>query len=323
MNKTQLFNFFFADYCRIIIITFVIFGLILFLIVLYKAFSNKKSNFNLLFIVMVNVILCSILSASSYLLNWVIFYKDNHPKLLFGNEKSILCKAQSILIGYFVTSRESLLTSITIIVFINYKNGDTEKNIYKFLIFAYSYLIPVCSNFIAYHCDAFGISDLFCFYARNHSGNIFLTIHLVYLIILLLLNLSLVLIIMIMDYYHAKPYKEWLDDENSDSGFSLTNSAIKKIILFPIGQLSTLTFVFIYRFGNENGHFDNDITLGRIATMANALSSILYSIIFIISNNMMIRETTITENRTKSIMESDILTEEENMESASLEMNAK
>ena len=63
-----------------------------FIIILYKAFNKKNSDFNLLFIVMICVMVCALLSIIGYIFNWKIEDENKVRVLLFGKS---LCKAQS------------------------------------------------------------------------------------------------------------------------------------------------------------------------------------------------------------------------------------
>ena len=131
-KHSKAYYFFLADGCRITINILVLIGFILFIIVLYKAFNNKKKNFNLLFIVMIQVIISALLSIIGYIFNWKVKDENDIRVLIYGK---VLCRLQSIFLNYFQTTRESLLTSLTIIVFLQYKEHDVEKMIYKILIY--------------------------------------------------------------------------------------------------------------------------------------------------------------------------------------------
>ena len=215
-NHSTLYLFFFADYCRIIVNILVFFGFIFFIIVLYKAFSKKKSEFTLLFIVMINVMICAILSILGYVFNWGIKKEGNIGSvLLFGSENGFLCRIQSFFLTFFQTARESLLTSLTIIVFFNYKEHNVEKTKYKILIFLFCYGIPSISNILGFIFDGFGKNELFCFTGPKNYGKKFGIIHFLYLILLLFSKLVLVLSIIIMNYKQGKNYEDWLMDDKS------------------------------------------------------------------------------------------------------------
>ena len=162
-KHSKLYYFFLADYGRITVNILVSIGFILFIIVLYKAFSKKASDFKLLFIVMINIMICALLSIIGYIFNWKIKDENDHRVLLFGDENDFLCRIQSIFLNYFQTARESLLTSLTIIVFFTYNEHDVEKTKYKILIFLFCYGIPLTSNIICFIFDGFTENDLFCF----------------------------------------------------------------------------------------------------------------------------------------------------------------
>ena len=295
-EHSKLYYFLIADYCRIIVNILVLFGFIFFIIVLYKAFSKKESEFKLLFILMINVMICALLSILGYVFNWTIKYenKDENKNekgrvLLFGDEDGFLCKAQSFFLTYFQTARESLLTSLTIIVFFNYKEHDVEKTKYKILIFLFCYGIPFISNIICFIFDGFGENDLFCFTKLEKFGKIFGIIHFLYLITLLVINLGLVSSIIYMDYRQGKKYENWLVDDKS-SKFAIINSSLKKIIFYPIAQIFALIFPSIYRIGNNSEKVGTSMKWAKIAAIGNSLSAVLYTLIFIISNNMVLEK---------------------------------
>ena len=158
--------------------------------------------------------ICALLSIIGYIFNWK--YKDENKQkrvLLFGDEDDFLCKIQSIFLNYFQTARESLLTSLTIIVFFSFKNYNIEKMRFKILIFIFCYGIPFISNIICFISDGFAENDLFCFTRLKCFGKTFGIIHYLYLIFLSLSNLALVISIIILDHKQGKDYADWLIDE--------------------------------------------------------------------------------------------------------------
>ena len=290
LEHSKLYYFFFADFCRITINILILIGFILFVILLHKAFSKKKSHFNLLFVVMINIIVCALLSIIGYIFNWKIIDNNGGEKkriLLFGNRDDFLCRIQSIFLNYFQTVRESLLTSLTIIVFINYKAHNTEKIQFKILIFSFCYGIPVISNIICFIFDGFGDNDLFCFTKDKGFGKAFGIIHYLYLLTLLITNLALVLSIIIMDYRQGKEYEDWLIDDEKASKCRIINPSLKKIIGYPIAQIVALIFPSIYRIGNKVGTSTN---WAKIAATGNSFSVILYTIIYFYSNKQVLNE---------------------------------
>ena len=289
LEHSKLYYFFFSDFCRITVNILILIGFILFVILLHKAFSKKKSQFNLLFVVMINVIISALLSIIGYIFNWKIIDNNNEKKriLLFGNKDDFLCRIQSVFLNYFQTARESLLTSLTIIVFVNYKAHNVEKIQYKIIIFLFCYGVPVISNIICFIFDGFGDNDLFCFTKDKGFGKAFGIIHYLYLLTLLITNLALVLSIIIMDYRQGKDYEDWLIDDEKASKWRIINPSLKKIIGYPIAQIVALIFPSIYRIGNKVGTSTN---WAKIAAIGNSFSVILYTIIYFYSNKKVLNE---------------------------------
>ena len=307
-DHSKLYYFFLADECRITINFLVFIGFILFIIVLYKAFNKKKLNFNLLFIVMINVMVCALLSIIGYIFNWKI--KDEHGDrvLLFGKA---LCKTQSFFLNYFQTTRESLLTYLTIVVFLKYKKYEVETIKYIILMILFCYGIPSISNIISFIFDGFTENDLFCFTKVEGFGKTFGKIHYIYLSILTLINLTLVISIFLMDCKEGKKLENWLDDDSSNIADELEDSAnfennreeiektkfskcckciyidplLKKIIPYPIAQAIALTFPIIYRVGNKAG---NSVKWAKTAAIGNSSSAVLYTLIFFYFNKMVL-----------------------------------
>ena len=97
-----------------------------------------------------------------------------------------------------------------------------------------------------------------------------------------------------MDYKQGKDFEDWLVDEKS-SKFVIINSALKKIIFYPIAQIFALIFPSIYRIGNKVG---SSVNWAKTAAIGNSLSAVLYTLFFIISNNMVLDK----DNKTNSIL---------------------
>ena len=291
-KHSKLYYFFFSFYGRITINALVLIGFILFIIVLYKAFSKKTSDFKLLFILMINVMICTLLSIIGYIFNWKVKDENDHRVLLFGNEDGFLCRIQSIFLNCFQTARESLLTSLTIIVFFTFKEHNVEKTQYKVLIFLFSYGIPLTSNIICFIFDGFAENDLFCFTRLKGFGKTFGIIHYFYLIALALCNLCLVSSILIMDYKQGKELEDWLVDEKS-SKCAILDPSLKKIIPYPFAQFVALIFPIIYRVGNKVG---NSVKWAKIAAIGNSFAAILYTLIFFYFNKMELDKNDSNEN---------------------------
>ena len=130
MTNSKIYDFFLADGYNITINVLIFFELLLFLLIIWKTVSRKKSGFNLLFLLMMNSIISGILSAIGYLLNWKVKVDDSdRKKLLFGESDGFLCQTQSFMIAYFQSTRETFCSLITIIVFMSYKikNFDIQN----------------------------------------------------------------------------------------------------------------------------------------------------------------------------------------------------
>jgi len=114
----------------------VFFGLVIFIFIIYKAISNKeeKSEFKFLFVILVDAMICTLLSVVGYLFNWKIEI-NNESKLLF--ESRILCRIQSIFLIHFLTTRENLLLYLTIIILLY----CLEKEFQKKKVFQWGFLI--------------------------------------------------------------------------------------------------------------------------------------------------------------------------------------
>ena len=285
-KHSKLYYFFLADYGRITVNILVLIGFILFIIVLYKAFSKKTSGFKLLFIVMINVMICALLSIVGYIFNWKIKDENDERVLLFGDKDGALCIIQSLFLNFFQTARESLLTSLTIIVFFTYLEHNVEKTKYKILIFLFCYGVPFASNILCLICDGFTENDLFCFTKVKGFGKTFGVIHYLYLIALALLNLGLVSSILIMDYKQGKKFEDWLDDEKGSKCCCVfIDPLLKKIIPYPFAQFAALTFPIIYRVGNKAG---NSVKWAKIAAIGNSFAAVFYTLIFFYFNKIVL-----------------------------------
>ena len=286
-NNSKLYNFFFADGYRTTVIIIIILGIIFFGIVLYLTFSKKRTNFKLLFIVMLNVMISALLSIIGYLFNWKI-EKENVKTLLFDNK--FPCIMQSTFLAFFQSSRESFLTLLTFLVLLNYLNQkiklDEDNTLYKVLIFCFCYGIPFIANIIYISIDAFGESHLFCFVKLDKPGPLCGTIHFSYLLFLLILNVIFTLYIIINDSCKKEEVNDvWFEDEYKKS---CLNPLLKKIIFYPIAQIISLSFPINYRFStfvSENGNEDK---IAGIASVLNSVSSFIYTFIFMLSNNLLI-----------------------------------
>ena len=230
---------------------------------------------------MIQAIICALLSIIGYIFNWKVKDGNDIRVLIFGKA---LCKLQSIFLNYFQKTRESLLTSLTIIVFLQYKEHNVEKMIYKILIYCFCYGIPSISNIICFICDGFTENDLFCFTRVKGFRKVFGIIHYLYLIALALCNLTLVFIIVYMDYKHGKTFEDWLDDEKGSKCCCIfIDPLLNKIIPYPFAQFAALTFPIIYRVGDKAG---SSVKWAKIATKGNSSTAVIYTLIFFYFNKI-------------------------------------
>lgn len=284
-EQSSLYNFFFADFCRTTINALVFIGLILLIIILHKAYTIKNEKFSFVFIIMINVMICAILSIIGYIFNWQIYFDDSSHKLLFGEVDGFLCRFQTFILGYFQTTRESLLTSLTIVIFCDYHEINIEeKKIFKYFIFILSYGIPLISNIIFLSIGGYGEMDLFCFTNSETIGKISVFLHLLYLILLILSNIVLVIIIVVKDKKQDNSNQDWLNETDSIKGFQ--DSSVQKIAFYPIAQIICLILPITYRIGNSFGIVKTNLILAQITAIGNSLSSVLYALIFLITNRM-------------------------------------
>lgn len=297
-NKSKLYNFFFADGFRIAVNIIILLGLIFFGTVVYKTYSRKRSNFKLLFIIMLNVMISTILSSLGYIFNWKVDNGSEKKVLLFND--GVTCIIQSFLLNFFQTSRESFLTLLTFIVFLYFKNQTFDlnkvKNLYKIAIYLFCYGIPLIASIIYMSIGAFGESHLFCFTKLENNSPVPITaiIHYIYLILLVLLNIIFTLYITIKDSCTKNNYQNdaWLEEEEKEEKkcccLKCLNPLLLKIIFYPIAQLVCLSLPFAYRF--IAFFFKKNPSLevwAGLAAVLNSLSIVIYTFIFMFSNNLL------------------------------------
>ena len=294
MSNSKIYDYFCCDGFKIAINLLILIGIILFIIVICIAFAGKKSNFNLLFLMIINAIISGIFSALAYLLNWKVDVDYSPDKqLLFGDSDGFLCQAQSFMISYFQSTRETFCSLIIITVFLNYKKISKVENtrlLYKIIIQLLGYGIPFIANLIYSLLGVFGESHLFCFTKIyvNNTISICGTIHYIYIAILLSLSLGFTIYII---YKDCKDKNEdvWtnIDDNNKKKCFS--DPQLKKIIFYPFAQILSNIFILYHRFSDflieDEIQHRNNVRSGP-AAIVNTLSSILYNIIFILSNGL-------------------------------------
>ena len=302
-QKSTLFQFFFADGYRVSINIITLIGILLFILIVKITFSRKKSShFNLLFIIMINVMISGILSPLAYLLNWKVNKNNSFKKeLLFGDTRGFICQTQSFLLAFFQSTRETFLTLLTFLVFLNYfksANINSNKLLYKIITICFGYGVPFISNLTYSILGAFGESHLFCFTKLDTRGvtTICGTIHFTYIFILLLVSFLCTLYIIIKDTC-LKDYDPWMDEGTEKKEKRCMNPQLKKIIFYPIGQIFSMSFIFYYRFRDYfTSSLVNAETVAGICGVINAISSILYTLIFIFTNNIFFKSDSINKD---------------------------
>ena len=281
-EHSSLFNFFFYDYCRIIINVLVFFGLIIFIVILYKAISNKekKSEFKILFVILVHAMICTLLSVVGYLFNWKIEI-NNESKLLF--ESRFLCRIQSIFLIHFLTARENLLLYLTIIVLLYCLEKEIQKEkIFQWGFLILCYVIPILSCISCLIFGGYGEQELICLNNDNDFGTIFGFIHFIYLLIIIIANIILVVIIYFKDNEPENTNEVWLKQKD-DLTIEVQDN-FKKIKYYPIGQFASLIFAIVYRIGNISTKLGSSIVFAQIVAIGNSIASLTYALIFIITN---------------------------------------
>ena len=294
MGHSKIFNFFFADISRALIIFLIIIAIILFLIVLGITFSIGSNKYKLVYIIMINVMITAILEPISYVLNWVIEDENNKKKLLFGEENGFLCQAQSFAICLFQSSREIFVTSISIISFISFKYENKcnidENKLYFIIFLLIGYFIPLIESIIYSVNKGFGLSHSFCFTKISGNENeknfskLCGTIHFGFVVILILISIFFItyLIIKTTCCNEKEEGSLWDNDDTEDY---CINPNLKKIIFFPIAQIITMSLPVVYRVMDYIIKIDADYISGPAAVM-NSVSSILYTLVFAISNGI-------------------------------------
>ena len=278
-------EFFFEDGYRAFIIILIIIAIILFLFVIVKSFS-KPRKFKLMYFVMLNVIFTAIINSVGFLFNWVI-----NGKLIFEGEYNFACQAQSFILFFFHTARESFVTLISVVSFISFKFDEqfnNDKNKLGLLMASLvGYLIPIIVNIVYPIIGAYGQGHYFCFVNNSHpTSKICGLIHTIYVILLVLVSIILIsyLVIKTANCNKEQNNNSWTDD---DVEKHCMNPNLKKIIFFPIAQLCFNVVLLSYRMKNLAFKTENDDGgLERAAAALSSLSSISYSIIFAITNGI-------------------------------------
>ena len=281
MNHSKAYYFFFADGWRIAIIILIILAIILFLYVFGKTLAGPK-KFKLLYIVMINVMITAILNPTSYFFNWVIYENGNDGELLFGD---FLCKFQGAAISSTQTSRETFVTLISIISFISFKYGQKydidESKLGLIIVIIIGYLFPIITNIIYCCTGMIGKTQYFCFVNDVTWG----IIHMSYVLFLVIVSIIFIgYLIIKTTLCNNEKDDPWIG-ENTEK--HCMNPMLKKIIFFPIAQIFTNCFPLAFRYMDFIKH-SNEYSkmLARPAATLNSISSILYTFIFAITNEI-------------------------------------
>ena len=243
---------------------------------------------------MLNVMITAILEPVSYVLNWVVVDENNEKKLLFGKEDGILCQAQSFSICLFQSSREIFVTLISIVSFISFKcesdiNVD-DSRLSVIIVLLSGYLIPFIESSIYIINGGFGQSHSFCFtkvegtYEETKFSKLCGTIHFSFVVILVITSIFFISYLIIKNTCcNAESEGNlWGNDDTEDYCISPN---LKKIIFFPIAQIITMSLPVVYRFMDYIKKIDSGFIAGPAAVM-NSVSSILYTLVFAISNSI-------------------------------------
>ena len=296
MTNSTVYNFFFADPSRIIIMIFILISTVLSVTVLAITISirrKNKSKFKLVYIIMINIMITAVLCPAGYVLNWVDSYNNN---LLFGNGDGFFCQAQAFTTSYFQSCREIFVTLISIISFISFKFGDIinidESKLSLVLVLLIGYLIPLieCMTFLLK--KGYGKSHLYC-YTKIEGDEVKFselcgTIHFSFVVVLIIISTFFIIYLIIKTSSCKKEDKKsdsWIKDDNTKK--YCINPNLKKIIFFPIAQIITMSLPVVYRFKSfiSHDHSGADAIAGP-AAVVNSVSSILYILVFAISNEI-------------------------------------
>ena len=307
-GRSKAFNFFFADYYRIAIIILTVLGILIVSAILTKTFlikKKQKNKFKLVFIVMINVMITAVLETVSYSLNWIITDKNNKKTLLFGKSNEFFCQAQGFSLTFFQSSCEIFVTLISIITFISFKLEDDfnidESKLSLIVISLIGYLIPLIESIIYLVNDGYGRSHSYCFSKIKTKkedekeidpndlklSEICGAIHYSLLISLILISTFFISYLIISTTCRNKNINDvdlWIKDEYNKK--YCIHPMLKKIIFFPIAQFFIMSVQFIYRYINYFSDYEIVEKFARPAAVVNSFSSIIYSLIFAISNGI-------------------------------------
>ena len=294
-------EFFIADYWRITIVILDIIAIILFLFVIGKTLS-KPRKIKLMYIVMINVMITAIINSIGFLLNWVVDHK-----LLFGDENGFVCQSQAFILFFTHTSRETFVTLISIISFISFKFGDSfsinHKKLSIIIALLIGYLIPLIADIIYLKLKVFGQSHLICFTRREDEpkSNICGIIHSIYILFLGIISLILIsyLVIKTTNCNKKQDNDSWINDDEEKQ---CMNPNLKKIIFFPLAQICMNIISVIYRISESIKGHDNAIfrVFARMTGILSSVTSILYILIFAITNGIFTNIEKSTKNEIKS-----------------------
>lgn len=275
--KSTLNYFFFADGFRISIHIILIISIILNLFVL-KSLSIMNQKFSLIFIILINVIICSSMHGIAYIIDWI---PQDNKELLFGPD--FICNLQSFFICFFIEARESFATSITIIMFLNeWLHTKIKRSCITLSIsMLIGYLFPFILNIFFYINGGYGKSHLYCLTNYEKEGNHSLIFHFLYIIIFHIISIVLSAILFIYAFIRNRQERE-----------ATLWQLIKKIILFPLAQIIFIALPNIYEilimiYGSEQENLQNFLVyLAGISAVICTFPAIGYTLIFALSNNL-------------------------------------
>ena len=182
-------SFFIADAFRLIkfIIIIISFILNLLLIISYikikyiKKIKTGKNSFS--FVLIINILIANFIHTFSYLLNWMLFVKDNYYEydfkederifhigaLLIGNPYNLwACSMQGFLMVFSSLSQDTL---INILFYFVSGSIITGKIKLRLVLIILGYGIPLLISFVYLATDNIGINFRYCFVKRFSFDN--------------------------------------------------------------------------------------------------------------------------------------------------------
>lgn len=298
--SNSLKNFFCSDIYRAfsIIICFLNY-LLVFPILIIVCGENRK--FSSLFIIMLNLIIIGLITATTYNINWVI--KDEETQediLLFGgtNKEYFLCKLQAILINYTIMVRETLVSAlmVNIYIMINSKINVSRNSRWFKYNFVISYGIPLIITLCELPSNAFGMGDEFCFvknyltdFSGKHKSQVIGSILYFYLIIIIIIDIvltfSIIKSINRNDGDNDNEVRYYVSTSFSTSQKSCCDSYISKILIFSVLQIILHLFGIVYRLTDLFTGVNIE-KLGGFAGITIMSPGFAYGLAFVITNKL-------------------------------------